>query len=47
MGFVHVDIVKEIEKEKSNSLEFCKAWNESREEYRLIGEMIRDRKSVV
>ena len=44
MGFVLVDIIKEKEKEKNNSPEFCKAWNESREEYRLIGEMISIRK---
>ncbi len=44
MGFVHVNITEEVEKERKNSPEFNKAWEESREEYRLIGEMIRIRK---
>lgn len=44
MPFVQVHIANEIEKEKEKSLEFEKAWDESREEYRLIGEMINIRK---
>ena len=44
MGFVNVNITKEVEKERKNSPEFNKAWEESREEYRLIGEMISIRK---
>lgn len=44
MPFVQVDIAKEIEKEKEQSPAFKKAWDESREEYRLIGEMIRIRR---
>lgn len=44
MAFVQVDIVKEIEKEQEQSPEFKKAWDESREEYRLIAEMISIRK---
>lgn len=44
MGFVQVNIAKEIEKKRNQSPEFKKAWNESREEYRLIGEMISIRK---
>ncbi len=44
MPFVQVNIANEIEKEKEKSLEFEKAWDESREEYRLIGEMINIRK---
>ena len=44
MPFVQVNIANEIEKEKEKSLEFEKAWDESREEYRLIGEMISIRK---
>lgn len=44
MPFVQVNIANEIEKEREKSLEFEKAWDESREEYRLIGEMINIRK---
>ena len=44
MPFVQVNISKEIEKEKRNSPQFRKAWEESREEYRLITEMISLRK---
>lgn len=40
MPFVQINISKEIEKEKQRSPEFKKAWEESREEYRLIGESI-------
>ena len=40
MPFVQVDINKEIEKHCQESPSFAKAWNESREEYKLIGEMI-------
>ena len=44
MPFVKDDI-EQIIREKCNSdLEFKKAWDESREEYRLIGEMIALRK---
>ena len=45
MPFVKVDIGKEIEKHCQESPSFAKAWNESREEYRLIGEMISLRKA--
>lgn len=44
MGFVQVNITEEIEKKRNQSPEFKKAWDESREEYRLIGEMISIRK---
>ena len=44
MGFIHVDIAEEVERERKNSPEFNRAWEESREEYRLIGEMISIRK---
>lgn len=44
MPFVQVNISEEIEKEKQHSTQFKKAWDESREEYRLIGEMIHLRK---
>ncbi len=44
MPFVQVNVSKEIEKEKRNSPQFRKAWEESREEYRLITEMISLRK---
>ena len=35
----------EINRKKKESVEFEKIWKESREEYRLIGEMIRIRKA--
>lgn len=44
MPFMQANIREEIEKEKEQSLAFKKAWDESREEYRLIGEMISIRK---
>ena len=44
MPYLQVNISKEIEKEKRNSPQFRKAWEESREEYRLITEMISLRK---
>ncbi len=44
MPFVQVNISEEIEKEKENSPKFKELWDESREEYRLIGEMTRIRR---
>ena len=40
MPFVQVDLDEIIENERKNDPEFRKAWDESREEYRLLGEMI-------
>lgn len=45
MPFGKVDIEKEILKRREESEAFDKAWDESREEYRLIGEMISIRKA--
>lgn len=45
MPFTEVDIGKVIEKKKSENLEFKKLWDDSREEYRLIGEMTALRKA--
>lgn len=45
MPFVEMNIQEEIEKRKKDSPSFAKMWNESREEYELIGEMIRLRKA--
>lgn len=45
MPFVQVDVNKEIEKHCEEPPSFAKAWNESREEYKLIGEMISLRKA--
>ena len=45
MPFVQVDIEKEIEKHCQESPSFAKSWSESREEYKLIGEMISLRKA--
>lgn len=44
MPFVKADVQKEIEEMRANDPAFRKAWDESREEYRLIGEMISLRK---
>lgn len=44
MPFVEVNIQNEIENRKKESKQFEKAWEENREEYRLIGEMIALRK---
>ena len=40
MPFVEINVKNEIEKQKQNEPEFRKAWDDSRAEYRLIGEMI-------
>ncbi len=44
MPFLKIDIQEEIEIRKQKSSEFEKMWDETREEYRLIGEMIKLRK---
>lgn len=44
MPFVQVSIQEEIERHCQESQSFKKAWEESREEYKLIGEMISLRK---
>ncbi len=45
MPFVEVNIDKVIEEKRENDLEFRRLWDDSREEYRLIGEMIALRKA--
>lgn len=45
MPFVKVNIENEVEKHCQESSSFAKAWNDSREEYALIGEMISLRKA--
>lgn len=44
MPFVQMNVQEEIQKRKADSELFSKAWDESREEYKLIGEMIALRK---
>lgn len=44
MPFVEVNVRNEIEKQRQNNPEFRKVWDESRAEYKLIGEMISLRK---
>lgn len=44
MPFVKINVAEEIEKQKNESEEFDQIWEASREEYRLIGEMIQLRK---
>ena len=44
MAFVEINVQEEICKRKKSSETFAKVWEDSREEYRLIGEMIALRK---
>ena len=44
MPFVEVNVKNEIEKQRQNDPEFRKTWDDSRAEYKLIGEMISLRK---
>lgn len=44
MPFVEINVKNEIEKQRQNDQKFKKAWDESRAEYKLIGEMISLRK---
>lgn len=44
MPFTEIRVNEEIEKRKAASESFAQAWDESREEYELIGEMISLRK---
>ncbi|MDO4339327.1 MAG: helix-turn-helix transcriptional regulator [Eubacteriales bacterium] len=45
MPFVNVSIDEVIETKRKNEPEFKRAWDDSREEYRLIGEMVSLRKA--
>lgn len=44
MPFVEINVENEIEKQRQIDPKFRKAWDESRAEYKLIGEMISLRK---
>lgn len=44
MPFVQVSVKQQIEDRRQKNPEFKKAWDESRAEYKLIGEMISLRK---
>lgn len=44
MPFAEIDVKSEIEKQRQNDPKFRKAWDDSRAEYKLIGEMISLRK---
>lgn len=44
MPFVQIKVEEIIEQKRQESESFRKEWDESRDEYRLIGEMIRLRK---
>ncbi|MCD8014326.1 MAG: hypothetical protein LUG99_14330 [Lachnospiraceae bacterium] len=41
MPFTKTDLAKEIETQRETDPEFRRAWDERREEYRLIGEMVK------
>lgn len=45
MGFVKVDIEQKIEQKRIEDEQFKKLWDDSREEYHLIGEMTALRKA--
>lgn len=45
MSFVKVDIEQKIEQKRIEDEQFKKLWDDSREEYRLIGEMTALRKA--
>ena len=45
MSFVTVDIEQKIEQKRIEDEQFKKLWDDSREEYRLIGEMTALRKA--
>lgn len=45
MPFVKIDIESKIESKRKNEPDFKKLWDESKEEYRLINEMIALRKA--
>lgn len=40
MPFIEMNVAEKIERMREEDPEFRKAWDESRIEYRLIGEMI-------
>ena len=44
MPFVEVNIEQEIEKRRKGDADFRESWDNSREEYRLIGELVSLRK---
>lgn len=44
MPFIEINVKSEIEKQREVDPKFKKAWDESRAEYKLIGEMISLRK---
>ena len=46
MPFVKVDIDKVIEEMRDSDPEFKKTWDDSRMEYRLLGELIKLRKAM-
>lgn len=44
MAFKKININDQIQEKKENDIEFKKAWDESRAEYKLLGELIKLRK---
>jgi len=46
MPFKEVNIKDEIEQLRNSDQEFMEAWNESRMEYRILGELIKLRKET-
>lgn len=46
MPFSKIDISKQIQEKRNNDAEFNKLWKESRNEYSLLGELVRIRKEA-
>lgn len=46
MPFVELDVKKEIEEKRQTDDRFKKVWDESRQEYALLGELIKIRKNA-
>lgn len=44
MPFAKINVKETIDKEKQNSPEFARLWDESRTEYKLLSELVRLRK---
>lgn len=44
MPFVNLNVKEIIEREKLHDPDFCKSWDESRTEYKLLAELVKLRK---
>jgi len=44
MPFIEIDVASEIEKRRNSDPDFKKAWDDSRTEYKVLGELVKLRK---